>query len=44
MNRTVEGIIRACILTHSTVRADIDSLGFIASKLWKVAQWTHGRI
>jgi len=34
----------ASIRNHQQVRADLDSLGFAASKLWNVARWTCDRI
>jgi putative transposase len=35
---------RARICNLSQVRSDLDSLGFVASKLWNVARWTAGRV
>jgi putative transposase len=43
-NQGVRRTIRARITNQSAVRADLDSLGFAASKLWNVARWTAGRI
>jgi len=43
-NRTVTRTTRARIVNQSTVRDDLDSLGFAASKLWNVARWTTERI
>jgi putative transposase len=43
-NQEVRRTIRARITNQSAVRADLDSLGFAASKLWNVARWTAGRI
>ena len=34
----------ASIRNHQQVRADLDSLGFAASKLWNIARWTCDRI
>ena len=34
----------ASIRNHQQVRADLDSPGFAASKLWNVARWTCDRI
>ncbi|UOO96621.1 transposase (plasmid) [Halococcus dombrowskii] len=35
---------RARIRNHSQVRADLDSLGFAAAKLWNVGRWTVQRV
>jgi putative transposase len=43
-NRTVTRTYRARVQNHSQVRADLDSLGFAASKLWNVARYTVGRV
>ena len=34
----------ASIRNHQQVRADLESLGFAASKLWNIARWTAERI
>ena len=34
----------ASVRNHQQVRADLDSLGFAASKLWNIARWTCDRI
>jgi len=43
MNRVTRTDV-ASIRNHQQVRADLDSLGFTASKLWNVARWTCDRI
>lgn len=43
-NRTVTRTHVASIHNQHQVRADLDSLGFAASKLWSVARWTVERI
>ena len=43
-NKVVTRTYRARVQNHSQVRADLDSLGFAASKLWNVARYTVGRV
>ena len=44
MTNQVTRTYAASVRNHQQVRADLDSLGVAASKLWNIARWTCDRI